>query len=136
MRIRRSTSNESGQALVEFALVLPILLLVVFAIFEFGRALSAYQTITDTAREAARQAVIADKSCSSKVDDIEAMIRARLIRAGLDPEALDEEEWVKCGASGDSTTVTLVYAYRMSFLRPMIGRESISLRSATLMRQE
>ena len=55
---RRFRRNERGQALVEFALVVPLLLVMVMAIIDFGRAWNLHQTITDAARTGARQAVI------------------------------------------------------------------------------
>jgi Flp pilus assembly pilin Flp len=50
--------DESGVALVEFALVLPLLLLVLFGIFEFGRIFNYWIDQTHLANEAARWAVV------------------------------------------------------------------------------
>lgn len=47
-----------GQALVEFALVLPIFLLVLVGLFDLGRAVFAYNSITNGAREGARLAIV------------------------------------------------------------------------------
>lgn len=47
-----------GQALVEFALVIPIFLLVLVALFDLGRAVFAYNTLTNAAREGARMAIV------------------------------------------------------------------------------
>ena len=46
---------EQGQSVVEFALVLPLLLLVVVGIFKFGVAFNHYLTLTDAVRSGARQ---------------------------------------------------------------------------------
>jgi len=46
--------RDRGAAAVEFALMLPVLLLIVFGIIDFGRALNAQVTITQAAREGAR----------------------------------------------------------------------------------
>jgi Flp pilus assembly protein TadG len=48
----------SGQGLVEFALVIPILLLIFFGIFDLGRAVYALNTISNAARQAARVAIV------------------------------------------------------------------------------
>lgn len=56
MMNRRST--EAGQGLVEFALVLPILLLLIFAVFDLGRAVVLYTGLTNAAREGARLAIV------------------------------------------------------------------------------
>ncbi|HIQ01886.1 MAG TPA: hypothetical protein EYH30_07120, partial [Anaerolineales bacterium] len=45
-----------GQTLVEFALILPVLLLLLFGIIEFGAAFHAWLTLEHAAREAARYA--------------------------------------------------------------------------------
>jgi len=50
--------NSKGQALVEFALILPILLLLIIGIIEFGRAFYMKNTLTNAVRHAARQAVV------------------------------------------------------------------------------
>lgn len=50
--------NCSGQAIVELALILPILLLLFFGIVEFGRIFSTQLLVTSSAREAAREAVV------------------------------------------------------------------------------
>ena len=50
--------RERGQSLVEFGLILPIFLLIVFGIIDLGRAVYAYHTINNAAREAGRVAVV------------------------------------------------------------------------------
>ena len=49
--------NTSGQSLVEFAIVLPLLLLVFFGIFEFGRFYFTKLTLQHAVREATRFAI-------------------------------------------------------------------------------
>jgi Flp pilus assembly protein TadG len=50
--------RRDGQALVEFALVLPIFLLIVFGVFDLGRGVYAYNTVANAAREGARVAAV------------------------------------------------------------------------------
>lgn len=47
-----------GQGLVEFALVFPIFIVLVFALFDIGRAVFAYNEVTNAAREGARLAMV------------------------------------------------------------------------------
>ncbi|MGN9812305.1 TadE/TadG family type IV pilus assembly protein [Micromonospora sp. BQ11] len=49
-----AASADRGAAAVEMALVLPLLLLLVFAIIDFGRMLNTQITLTEAARDAAR----------------------------------------------------------------------------------
>jgi Flp pilus assembly protein TadG len=53
-----------GQALAEFALVLPIFLLMLLAVFDVGRAVFAYNGITNAAREGARLAIVNQTTAS------------------------------------------------------------------------
>lgn len=53
-KVRRAVSQDRGAAAVEFALVMPVLLLLVFGIVDFGRALNAQIMVTQAAREGAR----------------------------------------------------------------------------------
>jgi Flp pilus assembly protein TadG len=55
-RLRRR--GERGQGLVEFALVLPVLLLIMLGLFDFGRAIYAFNTVSNAAREGARVAIV------------------------------------------------------------------------------
>jgi Flp pilus assembly protein TadG len=53
-----SGRNERGQAVIEMALTLPLLLLVVFGIFDFGFMFQRYEVVTNAAREGARLAIL------------------------------------------------------------------------------
>ena len=57
-RVRNTLGNEKGQNLVEFALVVPLLLLLVIGIAEFGRAWMVKNILTGAAREAVRMAAV------------------------------------------------------------------------------
>ena len=58
IKSRRGPGRERGQSAVEFALVLPILLLLIFGLLEFGRVLSGVLTTNHCANELARFAVV------------------------------------------------------------------------------
>jgi Flp pilus assembly protein TadG len=55
---RRSRSSRRGQSLVEFALVFPIAIILLMAVFDVGRAVFAYNGLTNAAREGARLAIV------------------------------------------------------------------------------
>lgn len=50
--------NERGTALLEAAVIIPVLLLISVGIFEFGRAYQTWQVLTNAAREGARASVL------------------------------------------------------------------------------
>ncbi|MEN6328545.1 MAG: TadE family protein [Syntrophomonas sp.] len=56
--IKKVFGHQHGQALVEMALVLPLLLLLLFGIFEFGRIMGSYMLISNLSREGARYGVV------------------------------------------------------------------------------
>lgn len=67
---RPAGASDRGVALVEFALVAPVLFLVVFGIVEFGMGLNDYQSLRQGVREGARQAAVQqygseDGSCTA-----------------------------------------------------------------------
>lgn len=58
MILRLRHGNLRGQSLVEFALVLPILLILMLGILDFGRAVAAYNSVSNAARSAVRVAIV------------------------------------------------------------------------------
>lgn len=56
--------KESGQAMVEFALILPIFIFILFGVIEFGWIFSNQISVTSAAREGAREGII----CASESD--------------------------------------------------------------------
>jgi Flp pilus assembly protein TadG len=58
IRRRNGRGGERGAALVEFALVLPMLLVVIFGVVDFGFVFQRYEVITNAAREGARLATL------------------------------------------------------------------------------
>lgn len=62
----RRRGRESGQALVEFALVLPVLMLMVAGIVDFGFAFNAWNTAQNAAREGARIAAVSTSEATIK----------------------------------------------------------------------
>lgn len=74
--------NTSGQSLVEFAIVLPLLLLVFLGIFEFGRFYFTKLTLQHAVREATRFAitgnVLADPETGDPMDRVNSIVRVIL----------------------------------------------------------
>jgi TadE-like protein len=58
LRARCSRSSRRGQSLVEFALVFPLAIILLMAVFDVGRAVFAYNGLTNAAREGARLAIV------------------------------------------------------------------------------
>lgn len=119
----RGTTSEEGAAAVEFAIVLPLLVLLLFGIFEFGQAYNAYITVTHAAREGARLAAVGRYS--------EALVRQRAGYIGDDISVS-----VSPASPAPGTTVTVTVSYPLELRIPFFGERSLTLRSAAAMRVE
>lgn len=78
-----------GQALVEFALIVPIFVLVTVGIFDGGRALYTFNALSNAAREATREAIVNQTEA-----DIEA--EANRILGGLAQSTTITHDWSDC----------------------------------------
>lgn len=133
---RRSFKSEQGQTMVEFALVLPILLVILFGILQFGVVYNDYVTLTDATRVGARNAATGRHS-ASPVADAEAAVRSSA--SGIDkPCAGGKGLCVSVSASawehGADVTVTARYPYKVNLLGLVVA--SGQLESATTERVE
>jgi TadE-like protein len=69
--IRDRISRQEGVAAVEFAIILPVLALILFGVLEFGRVWSQYQLFQGAAREGARCAAVASTSECDPATEVE-----------------------------------------------------------------
>jgi len=67
--------NEEGQALAEFALVLPVLILVLFGMIEFGRGFNYWNDATHISAEGARFAVVNRKPDPTNASSLQTQLR-------------------------------------------------------------
>lgn len=98
------TKSEKGQALLEIALVLPILIMLLFGIVEFGRVGHAYLTLNHAAREGARLGITGagDAAIIGRVSDAAATLQADALVITILPSEVDR-------VSGEAFTVELDY---------------------------
>jgi Flp pilus assembly protein TadG len=80
MSPRPKDRRQSSQALIEFALISPVLLLLLFGIVDIGRAVFYYDTLNHAAREGARAAVTAQNRLPTNADVLSA-VRSQLVLA-------------------------------------------------------
>ncbi|MDO8611364.1 MAG: pilus assembly protein [Dehalococcoidia bacterium] len=125
IRARRK-NGEKGQALVEFTLLVPIFLLLLFAIVDFGMGFYSWITVTNSAREGARLGAVhaplnvPSSPCYLKASldqCIEDRVRAtadRLDQSNMIVTITGEE-----GPPGDSVVVTVDYEYDL--ITPLAG---------------
>jgi hypothetical protein len=126
----RFLRKEKGQSIVEFALVVPILLIFVMGIIEFGFMFNAYLTISNASREAARLGALGETNTAIelRVDTIAGRLDASRIGVQVTPNIRDR---------GDMVTVIVDYDYEL--ITPILSSvlsPFISLESETVMRVE
>ena len=141
---RRSTRDEGGQAAVEFALVLPFLLMMLIGIVEFGRAWNEHQVITDAARETARRAclgdIIGEPAARKVAEDAMRAAGIDLTERNVD---IDDVVTFPNGVDGPSNSIVVVsidLPYRFTFFAVLVawatGDEIIHLKTSFSMRNE
>ena len=116
--------------MTEFALVLPILAFLLFAVIQFGIVFNNYITLTDATRAGARKAAVSRRD-SNPVATCIAAIRtsaSNLTQSDLKPDC--QSSW----APGEDVVVTAKYPYSISLLG--LFSRSGDLKSTTTERVE
>jgi len=130
--------SEAGQALVEFALVIPVLLLLILGLVEFARAWNTQQVLTDAARETLRRSVVANPDFT--YEEMQGLVDQSLRRASLDPDRaqVTVEGW-KTG-TGTPARIRIDYLYEFGVFAPLVGwatgDRSLALTTSFVMRNE
>jgi Flp pilus assembly protein TadG len=112
MNRRRSggDTRDRGAAAVEFALLLPVLLLLVFGIIDFGRALNAQITLTQAAREGARLDALGQPNVGP---------RTQAAATGLSGVNVSEGYVCQPGDGQNNLDATVSTSYSFSFVTPI-----------------
>ncbi|MBM4764492.1 TadE family protein [Bacillus sp. B15-48] len=114
--------SEKGQSLVEFAFVIPMLVLLLFGIVDFGRAFHAYLVIDHAGREAARAASLSDSNPTQVAVQSGGSIGLATGHVNVNP------------GSGPGTDATVVIKYPFEFITPIASGFTIT--NTTVMRVE
>jgi Flp pilus assembly protein TadG len=114
---QKRRDGESGQALVEFVLVSPVLVAILLAIVQFGIMLSEYITVTDSARIGAQQLALGSgltDPCDQAVTDANnAGSSINLVNTGsVTPSFATSTDF--CGAATSTSTSGCPYVYKTS----------------------
>jgi len=142
-----------GNALTEFALILPVVVACIFGVIEFGRALYVFHFVSNAAREATRWASVRGQSCDYTVytsacpagpDDIQYFV------AGIAPPGIDKNpstlvvdtEWVVPPGKTNPCTkfpknpgcaVQVQITYNFKFVLPFLPTSTYRMKSTSEM---
>ena len=151
--LRFMRRSEDGQAVIELALVLPILLIVVLGIVDFGRATNYWNDENHTAEVGARYAAVgnppnwasfpATGSCAQPSTLVtlvryEACLDSPELVNGASPTGIQSPGIAVCvtipstNAAGDPITVKVTGGYKWFPLPKVLGGNSIPLNTITL----
>ena len=136
--MKRDKRHNRGQSLVEFALIVPIFLVLLFGMLEFGRAWMTKNILTGAAREAVRLYAVVP------YDSVAARSRAVNI---LSSAGLDSSRWTiniysedLVSGSGDNIVMRADVAYNFPVIIvgyiPGLPSNNIPLSTSTTMRRE
>ncbi len=103
-RLRRHRETCTAQSAVEFALLAPLLFLILLGIFDFGRAVVAYISIAEAAHEGARQLVLRSNAASTPPDTV--IINATLAKIGGGGIVLSEDPCIAAQTTPCPSTPT------------------------------
>ena len=133
MRHIADSRSEKGQTMVEFAMVLPILCVLLFGVIQFGILFNNYVTLTDAVRAGARKAAVSRELGSGAA--VSATQQAVQNSAtDLDKSKLTPIQVTSTWQHGDPVTVHAEYPYNISLLNWVIA--SGQLKSTTTERVE
>jgi Flp pilus assembly protein TadG len=110
--------GQSGQNLVEFAIIVVLLLSLVLGILEFGRAWMTFQVITNASREGARLAAL--PTGFSNVSGVTDKVNTYLTSANLSPARASVSVANVDGPTGTDAVVTVQYQADLLFLGPIV----------------
>jgi Flp pilus assembly protein TadG len=127
--VLKKLRGERGASAVEFGLVIPILLILVLGIVEFGHAFQVQGTLSAAAREGARAMALRN-------DQAQAKAAVRDAASALDPDIADSQITITpaaCPTGATNQNVRLTITYPMPFLTDFFGA-SITMSGTGVMR--
>ena len=130
-----------GQAITEFALVLPVFFLMFAGMFDFGLGMHTDMTLINAAREGARLGVVEPGNTTGVQDRVRQMasnLDTKKLGVSVTCERPSGSTFSACGSpewqSGDATVVRVDYPYTMVF--PLLFGAQIPLSAEVRMRIE
>jgi Flp pilus assembly protein TadG len=128
----RFIKNQEGQALIEFSIIIPVLLLLLLGIAELSMVLNSYLSIENAAREGARIGVVnaSDTDIKNRILNTTPTINSNNLNIQITPSENDR-------SSGDNLTISITYNYHT--ITPLISalfQNGILLKTQCSMRVE
>lgn len=132
MTIKKFLKNNKGQAIVEIAIIIPILILIIMTIFEFGRIFNTYLIVTHASREGARSAALGSDNIQvvQTVNNSIYYLDSSKLTISISPSQSDRKR---------GSNVNLDLQYDLNIIVPIIDKiipNPFPIKSKTVMRVE
>jgi Flp pilus assembly protein TadG len=132
-RINKLRQRRKGAALVEFAVVAPVMILFTMGLIDVGRMTMVKQMLINASREGARQATLLDAS----TDSIKTEIASQLANSGIKATVTTTPTNLTGAAPGSQVTVTVsASADQVSWTGASMFMSGKTLSASTTMRRE
>ena len=105
-------SSQKGQSLTEFAIALPILILLLFSVIQFGIIFNNYVTLTDATRAGARKAAVSRQLANPSAATIQAVRDSASDLNQTDLNVTVTSDFT----AGSDVTVTATYPYSLKLI--------------------
>src|SRR5262245_30316943 len=106
---RPDRRSDRGAAAIELALILPILLVMIFGVIDFGRVINTQMTLTEASREAARALAFGQTP----------LTRAQQVTGTTDTQLVSTTACPASATPGSTATVTLKQTY--TYITPIMA---------------
>lgn len=140
MRVDAARRASGGMAMVEMVIILPVLLMLLFAIAEFGLVLTKWQTLTNAAREGARDAVVFRVGCDAATvtSEVQTTVINYAAAGGVTLAPGDISVTGACGAANTDTSVDVSHDYEFDVLPGFAAsvNPTVTLEASATMRNE
>jgi Flp pilus assembly protein TadG len=113
-------ASERGQAAVEFALIAPVLIVLVLGVIQIGIAFNHYLTITDAARAGARTGIDSGDVQTAVQNAASSLDQSQLKVTATDPT---DPTWTKAGTD---IVVTVTYPYSINLLGLVVASGNLT----------
>jgi len=142
---RRRLRSERGAEIIEMALVTPIFLIIIAAMFDFGFLFRNWEVATNAAREGARIGLLPSYKCDDTTTDVKDRVDAYMASAGFNAAAYQVKLNTKQFPTGAGTFTGCAVSVEITQPMPMLSTfgalfgdafGSVPLRATSVMRTE
>ena len=145
LHLRKRGRDERGAELIEMALVTPIFLIIIAAMFDFGFLFRNWEVATNAAREGARVGVLPSYTCDGTTTDVKDRVDTYMAAAGFNAASYQVKQMYDAVVTPAGTFNACMVSVEVTQPLPMLsvfgqffggGFGNVPLRATSVMRTE